>query len=483
MKNIEFLESIEAMIVKGELKEARAALLTIRPKQVSGPDLVYFCSLLRRSDLALKAVQVLQPLVYPKSRSAYQATVDEKLEYASNLVRLEILGEADRILQSIDENLHPTVLIRRGFLLVSKWDFAASNICFEKYIRHPLAHSYDILIAKVNWLQGLVYLEKSEDAWVLARELIKSLDPGKHKLLLAAVHEFCAELCRLEKNFERSLDFIEKAKFYLEDHQTLDGYLIRKQEAIVRAYWKQSVEALLLSKKEAEEKKHFESLRDLDLHIAVLSKNEKLLNQVYWRTQSVAYRGKTLHYAKHYGLAVNTDFFRFRKNKGVVFHLDSQLLNGTSTSLKKDKALSKLLQVLLTENYKPLKLIDLFCAVYEDEIFFPDSSADKTHQLLKRLRQFLEHSHLPIKVICRNRTYSLMVYGNFSLQRTDRFHFQWERSLFQRIRLETFDISKAQQIWGCSLRTTLRRIDLLKKGERLRTTGQTRARKFQFCGQ
>ncbi len=481
MRNIEFLESIETLIVKGELKEARTALLTISAKDVSGPDLVYFCSLLRRCDLGLRAVQILQPLIYPKSRSAYQATVDEKLEYASNLVRLEILGEADRILQSIDEHRYPIVLIRRGFLLVSKWDFESSNACFQKYAQHPLAQDYDRLIAKVNWLQGLVNLEKVEPAWTLARQLIEILDSEKHKLLLAAVHEFCAELCRLQEDFAGALPFIEKAKFYLEDQHTLDGYLIRKQEAIVHAYWKKSIDVLLHSKIEAQEKKHFESLRDLDLHIAILSKNERLLNQVYWRTQSQSYQERILKYAHRYGIMVNAEFFQFRKNKGPVFHLDSQILSGSSAAFKKDKALSKLLQVLLSEAYKPLKLIDLFCAVYPDEIFFADSSPDKTHQLLKRLRQFLESNGLPLKIVCQNRTYSLRVNGNFSLSRTSQVHYQWEKSLWQAVRDRSFDVAKAQALWGCSRRTTLRRIDLLKKRGRICTQGQTRSRRFQFC--
>lgn len=480
MINIKTLESIEFLIQRGELAKARIQLTDINPKNVAGFDLVYYCSLLRRAGLSNHAIRILQPLVYPKSRSAYRATVEEKLEYASNLVRLEILSEANRILLSIDENQFPIVLIRRGFLLTAKWDYESSNQLFQKYIDHAQANSYQVLIAKVNLLQGLVNLEECTRAWQLIDELISDLNPEKHQFLLAAVHEFSAELFRLQKDYDKGFDEIKKGRHYLRDEHSVDAYLLRKQKALLSAYAKRSVEDLLPLRQEAVSKNHHESLRDLDLHIAVLSRDEKLINEVYWKTQSLAYREKVLKYAARNKLKINTEFFQFKKNKGVIFNFTNHDLQGSLISLKKDQALGKLLAALLSEAYKPLKLLDLFSAVYESEIFFPGSSTDKVHQLLKRLRIFLKANALPLEIQCRNRAYSLVTKGNFSLSRSQKTKTAFEQKFFREMNYRYFDVTTAKEFWQCSLRTTLRRIENLKANGHLETVGKTRATRFRF---
>ena len=364
------LDIIDALIKSGQVEKAKAQLLDLPLEAVYGVDLVFYCSLLRRVGLSLKAIKLLNPMIYPKARSAQIATTEEKLEYAACLVRLGILVEAERILNSIDAHLFPIVLIRKSFLCISRWDYESSNQFLLQYISHPKASSYEVLVAKVNLLQGYVLLDEFAKAEVLFFELINILDPLKNRLLLAAVYEFGTELERLKNNYDSSFKYIEHAKRIIGDDNSIDAFLIRKQELILQVYSQLGVQnklSLANLRNEAVRRKHYESIRDIDLHLAIINRNEVLLNKVYWGSQSIFYKKRVLKLAEKFNLNVNTDFFKFKKNKGHCFDIMSGEMHGANLAeyVKPHQALHRLLTALFSETYKPIRLLDLF-----DQVFF-----------------------------------------------------------------------------------------------------------------
>jgi hypothetical protein len=476
----EDLENIADLIRQGSLREARTRLLAVSPKHISPVDVVYYCSLLRRAGASVEAIKVLQPLVYPKARSARMATSEERLEYASCLVRLGILNEAERILQTIDAAKLPLVLIRLGFLFISRWDYERANEYFREYLAHPKRQSYDVLVAKVNLLQGLVNLRNTGEAEILAQELEAVLDLSQNRLLLAAVYEFVSELRRLEMDLDGALRFVRQGRNLLVDDTSIDEFLLRKQEGIIKAYRNKTVVGLRRLRAEAVERKYFEGVRDLDLHAAVVRKDAHLLGEVFWKTQSTAYKEKVRLLAAENDIPLQTSFYKFKKNQGLLFSLTTGLFRPDESQIKKDKALAKLLTALLVEGYRPLRIFDLFAAVYGNEIFFPTSSADKMHQLFKRLRQFFDEAKLPLSLECRRGLYTLAVHGNFTLVTNEDFDVHWASALRQRFGKKYFTAVQAQEFWGCSRRTAFRRLDELKASGKVGVTGQTRAARYRF---
>lgn len=474
------LDDIESLIKRGLLNQARSALQTLSPKKISPVDLVFYCSLLRRAGLSVLAIKTLQPLVYPSARKAMVATSDERLEYASCLVRLGILNEAERIFRSIDSNMHPVVLIRLGFLFISRWDFQNANECFKAYVAQPKNDPYEVLIGKVNLLQGFVNLRELSEAEALADQLSEELDPVQNRLLLAAVYEFRAEVFRLQRKFSEGLKEVARGKALLAGDHSLDEFLLRKQEAIIAAHRTRDGDHLLTLRAEAAEWKHFESLRDLDLHRALITKDVRLLEKVYWGTQSKAYKKRILELASIEEVQVRSSFYQFHKNKGIVFNVETGALVGAKAEVKKEKLLSKLLRVFVSESYKPLKISDLFSGVYEQEIFFPESSPDKMHQLLRRLQSFIIEAELPLSIVCKGNAYRLLVHGNFSLSSENVVVESWERSLKKSQRRSLFDAEGAQALWNCSRRTAFRRLLELKERGRIEVIGKTRSARYRF---
>lgn len=485
MENFKSLENIDNLIKGGQLAKARQALLEIKSQysdlnKVSSKERVYYCSLLRRSDLSIEGIKILQPIIYPKARRANAANAEERLEYASCLVRLEILNEAEKVLKTIDFNQYPIAYVRIGFLFITRWDYEQANDYFKNYIEHPLADPYNIKIAQLNLLQGLVYLRKVEEAWSFAKQLLKTFDPVENKLLLGAVYEFCAEIFRLKKDNVKAVMFIESAKDLLQGDQSLDEFLIRKQEGLILCQAVKQIGILTKLRKEAQQRKHYESIRDLDFHIALIKKNERLLNQVYWKTQSQFYKNRIRQLAEENKINLDVNFYQFGKNKGLCFDLSSHQLSGVLQNLKPHKSLAKLLTAFLVEGYKPLQIFDLFSIVFEDEIFFPDSSSDKMHQLIKRLRHYILKNNLPMQIVCKGKLYQLQITGHFSLSSGNQYQSDWERRLREKVKHNYFNVIEAQKVWHCSMRTALRRLADLKKKKYFLTSGKTRSTRYRF---
>lgn len=487
MEKIIFSE-IDQWIKQGQLDQAKQALNGIDPRALSRSEVVDYCALLRRAGLILKALEVLHPVIYPKGRKIVQAHESEKLEYASSLVRLEIFTEAERILQTVTVHSHPEVLIRRSFIRIAYWDYEQANHLLMNYIEHPKAQPYEKLIAQVNLLQGLVSLEKTQEARELLRSLIQNLDAEKNKFLLSAVYEFAAELERINKDYKSALGWIEKAKVLLRDSKSIDGFLLRKQEALVLCYsprGQKHIPLLLELQKEAQQIKQYESFRDLDLHLALLTQDLSRLNKVYWGSSSEFFKQRVLNLATAQRLKVQTDSYQFKKNKGVCFDLQSGNMKSLAasqspTSMKSQQAVHRLLRTFLCEFYKPLQLMDLFNGVFPNEIFFPQSSADKMYQLLKRARQFLKNSDLPLTIHYQKKNYKLKIEGNFTLTAGISFSAPWEKQLRDQFKHKRFQVEETMQLWSCSYRTAMRRLQTMKQQNKLIKVGETRAAHFKW---
>lgn len=484
---IETLIKIDELIKSGNIGQAQRMLSLLYEKReyelYKEKDRVFFCSLLRRCGRSLLAIRILQPFIYPKVKSVYQASSQEKLEYASALVRLGILTEADKVFATIEVDELPIVLVRRAFLFISQWDFKKSNELLISYIQHPKAEAYDIAVAEVNYLQGLTYLGKIPEAMKLFESLQGKLE-GR-KLLLAAIYEFASESQRLLKNYSLSLDLITKAQSYLDNQDSIDAFLIEKQLIITKGYHrpnKASIHALMALKKEAMRRQHYESIRDIDLHLGILLRSPRILNKVYWGTRSSFYKERLLSLAKEHKIVLNLEEFKFKKNKGTSLNSQNGLLKNAlgPSLLKSNQALHRLLKSLLSDFYKPQTLFGLFNDVYQNEIFFPKHSPDKMHQLIKRFRSFLLKSHIPLELIYHQKKYTFKITNDFTLSATADYSFTWQKQLENHLKKRQFRVEEAQTLWNCSYRTATRRLATLKKMKVLSSKGQTKNQKFYF---
>lgn len=477
------LDKIENLIRSGKLVEARKLIKGISPKEIYAADLVYYCSLLRRIRLSALGAKALQPMIYPKSRDVVVATNEEKLEYAACLTALGALAEAERILDTVNTELHPITLIRKAFINISKWNYDESNKLLNQYIVHKKADPYTILVAQVNLLQGLIIMEELVEAEELVKYLIETLLEKKNVFLLVAVYEFASELCRLQNKLQQGLNYINLGKKVLVSTQSVDFFLLEKQELLLTAYLNFSpllqndFKRLILKAKKI---KHYESVRDLNFHQAIVFRDNQLIHKVYWGSSSEYYKKRIFNYCQKYKMELDCNVYRYGHNVGICFNVNSYEMTGAKTGLKPQQALSKLLHVLVSERYRPLSLYDLFNRIYSHEVYISGYSDDKIYQLIQRFKNFLRLAGLKIRLINNRGFYFLKINQSFSLTTKNIKRNDISMALYKKFKYNYFTVAQLMSTFDCSKRTAMYRIAQMRKQNLFVSKGATRNLKYRL---
>src|SRR5688572_23070050 len=97
----------ERLIREGKAEAARKLLGDLSPRKIPRPLAVSVANLYRRMGLMHLALKLLAPFVRPSPRRPLVATDPEKLEYAASLIRLGVVNEAVRLLDSVDDTKFP----------------------------------------------------------------------------------------------------------------------------------------------------------------------------------------------------------------------------------------------------------------------------------------------------------------------------------------------------------------------------------------
>lgn len=401
-------EHFERLIREGQLRQATKAVLSISVKTISPVDLSLHCSYLRRLGFSAKAILILRPIVYPKARSSSVATPIEVLEYAACLVRLQVLGEAEALLKTLDFNKNPTALLRLAFLHIARWNYKQANQYLEKHLSLVPKQSYEAAVAQLNYLQGLVYLHDGDKGFNLARELIEFYKKNNYKFLLVGTLEFLSELHRQKKEFIEARHCLDQAFKELGSSSTIDEFLLRKQQALIDLYElpnQNVIEQIKALKKEAGLRRHFESQRDLDFHLALVTKDERLMRNCYWQSQSESFKNRVVQATleHNWNIDLKSDFHltgNAKKNlKAKPLTINLVSANGSNEkSLGNNLKLAALFRALLSEGYKPKFSSDLFDSIYSGELYSPVHTKIKIHQLISRLRLKIENNNWPFKI-------------------------------------------------------------------------------------
>lgn len=395
-------EQIESLIKAGAIEAARVELKNLPVTKISPIDLSLHCSFLRRVGLVTEALNLLRPLVYPKSRSAQTASAVEIIEYAANLVRQQITGEAEVLLKGLDAKKHPVALLRLAFLKIANWDFATSNEYLKQFMSLTDESSYDHLVARLNYLQGLVYLEKIDESLSYANDLIPDLMARDAKFLLSAAFEFKSEVLRQRGDYVGAELEIQQAMSLNLANESTDYFLLKRQRLVNQLFesgWSKYVQrefAAVMS--EALARKHFESQRELIFRKALVTRDKKALNGLYWGTRSLHFKARVLREAEQLGMNLDCNTHVYFDQIGDSKNSKAKIWQLKQAELKSSARTTKLLYCLLDENIKPQFISDLFNAVYIDERYIPEYSRDKIYQLIFHLRLLLQKKKWPLKL-------------------------------------------------------------------------------------
>lgn len=369
-----------------EPKKAQAELIKLSRLKISGADAITFASLCSRAGIPGLGFAKLRPIVRPLGRKKAAASPEHRIEFAACLVRLGAYRDAESILSEISTEAYPEVLKTQALLHIREWNYPVAIPLFQKYIAAIPRGSYASTINKLNLTLSLIFEERLNEAAEILNEIVTTKENFQYPLLEANCYRAYGVLEINRGNYEVAMQCLLKAHATFGDPNGLDAFLVRKWIAITQYSLQKgsAVAKILLDSllQEAVVRKHWESIRDIDFHVASFHQNEELLVRLYFGTSYARFKERL---QKRFPSLVIPKTYHWQLGKGtsgknVVFDPDA-------SSLKPGQAPYRMFSILISDFYRAFNTIDLFQGVYPGELYSYGHSEHKIRQLTNRVRK------------------------------------------------------------------------------------------------
>lgn len=372
-------------------------------------DLAALC---RRSGAQPLAIRILHPVIRPKARNPVQPTDQERLEYGASLVQIGAVREGQTILDRLDWRKVPQALLFAAFARFSRWEYAESLPLLERFVKHPSVTDYQLSIGEVNYLAALVADRRFDAAEKVFTRAAGELKRAGHLLLYGNMLGIWAQRCVALGEWAEADRFLDEAVSVQEKVGSVDALYARKWRAVIRLKRrgdaKEGASALDEVRLEAARVRNWETVRDCDFHLAVATRDEKLLERLYFGTPYPAYR-RRIERESGVSFGERDSFVRVLKGQRPV-------VVDTLSAFKAGQVSQRLLALLASDSYKPFRLDALHGELFPDRYYNPATSPVVVHQAVSRLRRRLDREGVPLTVAEHRSEYSLTATGPCALR-------------------------------------------------------------------
>lgn len=401
-------QKLDALVVAGAHGECRKILRTFQPTKIPREWAPQFGELGFRVQDRIYTLKTLHRFIHPENSFAEKATDKEKVIYASALLGLGAINEAQGILNQIKVDEEPEALFYGAGVHFYDWNYPASLPLLKKYISSEKISSYRRLVGKINLAAAAVQISDWKFASDLLDQIIVECETQSYILLLGNCFELQAQIQLYQGFYDQALGFLEKARGYLKDQKGLYSLFVEKWSCIclcLKTKSHQELQNLRNLRSKAHEAGHWISVRECDLFEAMVTRNPDLVRKLIMGSPAYAYRQRV---RKLYGENINAKgrYFWLLGDSGesdstdctpsVVF--DPYEKSGGSEALFEKPLLLSLFSALTEDFYKPCHLGLLFQKIYPEEKFNPFTSPARVLQLLRRLNHWFADNQAPIKV-------------------------------------------------------------------------------------
>lgn len=359
-----------------------------------------FATLATRANFPGLALRLLGPVINTSSKRGANATPREMAEYSFALVRIGASHEALQLLKRIESSELPVSLLYQSYAHISHWDYAAAIPLLERYLRSETITDYQRAIGQTNLVGALVHENVPEAGRSLT--LLESLTQRHaYDNLFQNALIFRAEWEVSQKQWATASTALDEASRRLKNPQSLEALFIEKWRAVVLLYRDGSPKSLTdLStvRERAKSLRHWETVRNCDYHEAVATGDEKLFHRVYFGTPYESVRAHLLDVFKAKGnLPAFYDWEMGAGGKATPLTVLSPSV-AEKMDMKAGQAPHRLLQILASDFYRPIRVAAVHHKLSPNEYYNPVTSPGKVHQVVKRLREWMERKKLPLTI-------------------------------------------------------------------------------------
>lgn len=404
------LKEIEALIQSARGAEAQARLLDLHKKRISKEHACEIAMLARRVGIPELGVRLLYPIVRPEGKRLREASNEDRVEYAAGLIRMEALNEAEEILKAIPKGKVQDAPFFQAIICLKRWDYAEASRFLRTFLEQKGLTPYQIAVGKLNLGMALAYENHLTEAKSILAEVLEDSSAKRFDLLHANALRYLGNLELNRQNLDVGLSYFEQSSKLLQNSPGLDQYFSRKWCALAKYLIDPKSESILEElenvREEAVKRSHWESVRDIDLHVAQAKNDQALFTHLYFGTANPKYRDKVMQ--KWSPVSV-PDKYAWELGKNPIAEIDiaQEQPSPNGGVLKSGQAMHKLYKVLLSDFYRPFFILELFEKIFTGEYYSPGVSEFRVHQTIKRLRQWFEKNAIPLTIVHEEKAYRL----------------------------------------------------------------------------
>lgn len=400
---IKKIAEIDTLIRTAQWSLAREALSQIKSKDIPTNELVSVAGLATRANLPKLALNLLRPLVYPAKKFIRPANQSETAEYAIALVRLGADSEAAELLAKVSTTEVPRCNSYKAILLMKQWKYAEAVPLLTDYLskeRDGYFHTNGLS----NLAQSLFFLKRFRELEPFLSELIKHSNEKGMLIHKANAIRYLGMIAFQEKSWKVALSHLEQATQILAQTDGLDSLFVRKWVALTKAFQSggdsSSCKEVETVRNEAINRRHWETVRDIDYHKALLFNDEALGLKLYFGTPYASFRNRLV--SNFPNLPLNKPFLwelgPAGKRPRKIIDFSAEVNPEGGESLKGGHALYRLSCILLSDFYRPFGVVSLFDKLFPGDHYNGERSRHRVFQVVNRLRTWFETNKMPLQL-------------------------------------------------------------------------------------
>lgn len=407
--NINLIQHLELQMAAHQVTAVQNFINTLDPRQVPNEFKVRIAGIARRADLPLFSLKVLWIEIFERNNNS----PDILFEYVACLRRLGLLNQAERWLAKLSER-SLRFYKEKIFISMQQWD---AKSAFESFRQLFSIHSLNLdqlePVLKINYVSVLIDLGQFCEAIAIADDTLAQLQTSQNHLRLnlyelkGQAYYFLNELAEAEHSLALAKS--------LEGSQTNSASLfIRKWQYLVNLK-KKPTQALETERTEirkaAIQVGSWDTLRDLDFQVSVITENRTLYEATYFGTPYAGFRELMLR-SSH--LSPQSSGFVLKDSRLPAAPTVIDPLRDLGNLFGFGKAEHRLLCLLLSDTYKPFNVLRIFDNLFPDEIYNPFSSEKRVHNMVSKMRETLAKHNYKIELQTTNNGYRLRPNSDFS---------------------------------------------------------------------
>lgn len=409
----------EEQVRGGQGGLVRLALLNLRRTDIPREVLCRIVNLARRTRLERWGMKLLFPFVRGEE-PGQSASTQEICEYASALMELGSLDEANALLQTIDPKSEPKALLYRAFVSFRVWDGGGAREALYQYLQHDL-DDYSRLVGEVNLAAALVQTKAVEEAGALLARLESLARTQGKNMLLGNILELRSQIAIHRRRWADAEEWLSQSRKLLEDSHHDSLLFTLKWQAVLGLCQGHAgaVGQLAEVQQRARRMRIWETVRDCDRHLAVHSRRSDLLNRLFFGTPYRAFREILLQeYPEPSQLREHYDWIGGKNSPQwkVLVDLSSWENEGEEGTLRPGQLVHAMVAVLSADLYSPQKMGTLFGALFPGEHFNPHSSPEKVYKVIQRARSWFDQSGIGLSIEQNSGFYRLRVLAGTAIR-------------------------------------------------------------------